>query len=193
MQDPKVIKQFIGHSLLEKIRDRVRVLKESGKLFEDNEIFHRLKVRNDPALRKIHQLIIHQLALSYLPPTSPSYCFLSLYREGKGICPVHVDKEYCEWTVTVCLNQSEPWPLYINSELFTEDLSQVDFFNLKEEEKRIYTTSSKEYLLEPGDAIIYSGTRHPHWRKQLAPGNFCDLVFFHFTERQDERPHCDDG
>ncbi len=40
------------------------------------------------------------------------------------------------------------------------------------------------YLMQPGDAIYYSGTGHAHWRETIQPGNFFDLVFFHFATEE---------
>ena len=86
----------------------------------------------------------------------PTYNFLSMYGP-EGVCPLHTDRPQCQFTVDLCVDQDSTWPIYVDD---------------------------KPYLLEPGQALIYSGTGQPHYRKPMAEDSkakFCNLVFFHFA------------
>ena len=86
----------------------------------------------------------------------PSYCFLSLYGPD-GVCPRHVDRPQCRYTVDLLVGSDGAWPIYV---------------------------SGRRYVMRPGEALCYSGTEQPHQRKPMdADGDatFSDLVFFHFV------------
>ncbi len=88
----------------------------------------------------------------------PSYVFLSMYGP-EGICPLHTDRPQCQYTIDLQINSNGDWPININGE---------------------------DYVLKDGEAIAYSGTKHPHFRKsmhaeKLRPCTKMDLAFFHFV------------
>ena len=43
----------------------------------------------------------------------PMYNFLSLYN-NLGVCQPHMDAPLAKWTLDVCTDQSEPWPIYFS-------------------------------------------------------------------------------
>jgi hypothetical protein len=43
----------------------------------------------------------------------PSYNFLSLYTR-MGIFEPHLDAPSAKWTLDICIDQSEPWPIYFS-------------------------------------------------------------------------------
>jgi hypothetical protein len=87
----------------------------------------------------------------------PTYTYARLYQH-KEVLQYHTDRDSCEYSTTLCLG-GDPWPIFI------EDLdgnsSQVD--------------------LEPGDMIVYSGCKLPHWREQFT-GQLAGQVFFHYND-----------
>jgi hypothetical protein len=119
----------------------------------DDLSFNRHHVNDDESLVKIHEYLVPWLSKHLGKPVKKSYCFLSIYREG-GVCPRHVDRPQCEYTIDVCISQGEPWTIYV------DDLP---------------------YNLLENDALIYSGTKSPHYRQRMKTGNHCFLVFFHFV------------
>jgi hypothetical protein len=126
---------------------------------EDLE-FNRHHVHNDPALVKIHEYLVSWISKHFGRPIKKSYCFLSIYREG-GVCPRHVDRPQCQYTIDICISHRDPWIIYV------DDLP---------------------YKLNENDALIYSGTGSPHYRQRMTTGNHCFLVFFHFVEESFEGP-----
>ena len=187
IRSPFLIKNFISGDLLTSFQKHADELKRIGPTLPEDKLFKRIGFHNDSMFTKFHREFVAPMAMKlYKMPLKPSYNFLSCYHQGEGECPLHVDRHQCFVTIDICLNQLKPWPLYINSsENF--DKKGVDLFFTRElaaiEQIR---ENSEEFIMEPGDAVCYSGTTHAHWRKQIDADNFCDLVFFHFVEENFE-------
>lgn len=175
MERPILIRKFLKPEILSKIQKALRVARGSPELQTDTTLVHRHYVHNNPVLDLFHsEVIAKETQAIFGEKLKPSYSFASLYFEGKGFCPLHTDRPQCYRTIDVCINQKQPWPLFINHlDGWNENLTQDERERIKQR--------SVEYVLEPGDAICYSGTDHPHWRNTIDEGNSCDLVFFHFV------------
>lgn len=74
----------------------------------------------------------------------PTYSYARVYYKGSDL-KYHFDRASSEVTVSVCLKQDAIWPLYVKND---EGVSH-------------------EINLEVGDAGIYSGRKHAHWRNPL--------------------------
>lgn len=74
----------------------------------------------------------------------PTYSYARTYYKNSQL-KKHIDMASSEVTVSVCLQQNSNWPLY-----------------LKNTEGHIHAIN-----LEVGDAGIYSGRTHEHWREPL--------------------------
>lgn len=74
----------------------------------------------------------------------PTYSYARIYYEGSEL-QRHFDRPSSEVTVSVCLEKDVNWPLYVKN------------------------SQGVEYAidLEVGDAGIYSGRLHEHWRNPL--------------------------
>jgi hypothetical protein len=93
----------------------------------------------------------------------PSYVFLSMY-SPTGLVPLHSDRPQCFRTIDLQISSDGVWPIYIEE---------------------------KPYILEAGQALCYSGTSQPHYRKPMTedsknfnldgPTTFMNLAFFHFV------------
>lgn len=153
---PKVVKNFFHEDVMYLIRKEIEWMKSGGdpEVAADREIFNRLHRHNSPFFAAIHEMITARASSFIGENVKPSYNFTSMYFTGEGKCPFHTDREQCKFTVDLCVNQNEPWPINI---------------------------AGRDYILHPGDAVIYSGTDHLHGREAIQPGNYCDLVFFHFV------------
>jgi hypothetical protein len=88
----------------------------------------------------------------------PTYSYARVYLEGGTLLP-HVDRKACEVSVTLCLQKSVDWPIYIR--------------------KPDGTVVSVE--LEPGDAIMYRGCVAEHWRDTYVGGKHTQ-VFLHYVD-----------
>lgn len=99
-------------------------------------------------------------------PLKPSYCFLSMYG-ADGVCPQHTDRPQCAMTLDYMVRsdaKEKPWPIVIDGHPIT---------------------------LEPGEAVLYSGTQSPHHRQPLnvsSDATYADLIFFHFVPTSFQGP-----
>ena len=86
----------------------------------------------------------------------PSYVFLSMYGP-EGVCPLHTDRPQCQFTIDLQINSDGEWPIYVDGQ---------------------------PHVLKDGEALCYSGTGQPHFRKPMATDSTAtkmDLAFFHFV------------
>ncbi len=123
--------------------------------YRDNDVFRRHYLHNPPVLRWLHDTLVPQASKIFGEKVKPSYVFLSLYGD-KGVCPRHVDRPQCKYTIDLCIAQREPWDIFVEG---------------------------KPYTLREGEALCFSGTDQEHWREPIQPNNFCDLAFFHFVPK----------
>ena len=176
MKAPLLLKNFVPKQLLEAMNSRLDMLEDSTSWVQDSDLFHRKCLHDEAFFKKIHQDIFTPIVLKRTGENlKPSYSFISHYDSEESICPIHTDRPQCYLTLDVCLKQHMAWPLYVNPELID------NFFEYSQEKKDLAYQNSIEFILEPGDALIYYGSRQPHWRKKIASGNFCFMAFFHFV------------
>jgi hypothetical protein len=153
---PRIAENFFHEDIMYLIKKEIEHLKtltaQDGIELDEN--FQRIGFPNDPFLRELHHMITGRFSMMIGENVQPSYCYTSMYFKGKGICPEHTDRPQCVYTLDLCVNQNEPWPINV---------------------------AGADYILNEGDALIYSGTGHRHYRERIQPDNYCDLLFFHFV------------
>lgn len=84
----------------------------------------------------------------------PTYCFIRLYTKYSSL-KEHTDRPSCEYSLTLFIDSCKKydWPIKMNGE---------------------------EYLLEPGDAVLYKGCEWKHSRKEFL-GDYHFQCFLHFV------------
>jgi hypothetical protein len=105
----------------------------------------------------------------------PSFAFFRLYFSG-DICRVHSDRPACEVSLSLTLAYSDdlPWDLSIAETVATDRTSVRDDFD--GERQRSFTTM-------PGDAVLYSGSRHRHGRIVPNPNRWSAHVFLQWVAK----------
>ena len=91
----------------------------------------------------------------------PTYSYFRLYKSG-DVLPRHRDRPACEISVSLNVGQlpaDQPWPLSVEAH-----------------------DSVYQARLSPGDALVYRGVDHVHWRDAYA-GNRLVQVFLHYVDR----------
>lgn len=124
----------------------------------------RLSINNLPIMRLLHQATESLVRFTTSDKIKTSYSFTSAYDTGSSL-PEHVDRPQCIYNISLMLSHSpgtaslSAWPLYIRH---AETTNRID--------------------LQVGDAVVYSGTRDPHWRDTM-PSSLTNVlgVFFHFV------------
>ena len=120
--------------------------------------FNRWSWHNAPMMVELHHSpkFIALASKTFGVDVKPSYVYLSMYG-SEGVCPKHVDRPQCQYTIDLAVNQDAMWPIYV---------------------------SDQSYMLQEGEALCYSGTGQEHYRnpmKQDSHATFIDLVFFHWV------------
>lgn len=154
MIQPQLKEKVLHDDILYLIKKEIEYLKSGNEQLEVDTLFNRWGKHNDPFFIALHIMITDRVSEWLGVKVKPSYNYTSMYFPGEGICPVHTDRPQCEYTLDLCVNQNEQWPINI---------------------------AGVDYLLGEGDAMLYSGTNHVHYRNKIQLGNYCDLVFFHFV------------
>lgn len=99
----------------------------------------------------------------------PTYCYTRIYYRGNDLKP-HRDRPSCEYSVTVHLAGTHPWPIFI------EDLDGLE------------TGKCNSLTLQPGEAVIYRGCDVLHYREPYE-GDWYIQAFLHYVDA--EGPHRD--
>lgn len=84
----------------------------------------------------------------------PTYTYCRIYTLGNELAP-HRDRPSCEWSVTLNVAQTEPWPIYMDG---TEVIQNV------------------------GDGALYQGCDVYHWRKPFKGQEYIQ-VFLHYVNK----------
>lgn len=83
----------------------------------------------------------------------PSYTYCRVYLKGAVLEP-HKDRPSCEYSVTLNLSQTHPWPIYMGK---------------------------RGIIQKPGDAVIYKGCEIEHSRKEFTGDEYVQ-VFLHYVD-----------
>ncbi|MGB6478576.1 MAG: hypothetical protein WBF15_05755 [Candidatus Sulfotelmatobacter sp.] len=123
----------------------------------------RYAVHNDSVARFFHHQIANAVSAVVGEAIKPSYVYLASYLSGADL-KKHIDREQCEFSVTLCLDFSpEPelatsWPIRLDTAEGTVTVYQA-----------------------LGDGLVYRGTKVPHYRDVLAEGHTSTSIFFHYV------------
>jgi PKHD-type hydroxylase len=152
----KVVNEFLSKDECQRLVELLK--KEAGNNTGDPQVPKSISFSNFPACNILLgqlTLVVSKLVGKKL---SPSYTYARIYLKGADLAP-HKDRPSCEYSLTVNLAQSHPWPIYM---------------------------AKKEVLQNPGDAVLYKGCEIEHSRKVFEGDEYVQ-VFFHYVDS--EGPH----
>lgn len=179
------LKGVLSPDLLNQIKQAIRALKPTDLERHEMRTFGRWVVHNNPILTELQSAITDLVAKHADEELEPSYNFLSLYTK-LGRCPIHLDAPSAKWTLDICVDQSDIWPIHFSQIVSwpnEEDYAGEDWEErIKSDPRNIF----QSFRLEPGEAILFSGSSQWHYRDPLAsssPKPFCHLLFFHFIPK----------
>lgn len=178
----KQIRKPLEGALFQEVLDTIRTLppgslNRSELFFMGREIVHNL-----PLLVEIQASLAGMVSAAVNEAVEPCYNFLSLYK-NVGILSPHLDAPSAKWTLDLCLAQSSPWPVYFSQVTPWPEVSPYSVDDWRKEIKNDPGLRFTPYALEPGDAVIFSGSSQWHYRDaipQVQKENFCHLAFFHY-------------
>ena len=174
--------QVFSDSVLMQIEQVISELEPTELELHEARTFGRFIVHDHPFLTELQHSIVDLASDAAGEAVEACYNFLSLYSK-LGVCPVHMDSPKAKWTLDLCIRQSKPWPIYLSQVVPWPEGSDYDGEDWEELIKQAPGHEFVPYTLEPGSAILFSGSSQWHFRDPL-PGDgdqFCDLVFFHFV------------
>jgi len=165
-----------------------QLIKElSSEQLEKHELlnFGRFVVHDHPVFDKLQEELTEELSRLAGESLEPSYNFLALYN-NLGYCQPHMDAPNAKWTLDICLEQSQVWPIYFSQiQPWPEDFDSTD----RQWQKSILNDSANqftEYKMKEGDALFFSGSSQWHYRpriEQRVKKNFCNLLFLHYIPK----------
>jgi hypothetical protein len=169
-------------AIMREIRQVISSLPINSLESHELEKFGRQVVHDHPAfidLQKTVQPLVSELVKEAV---EPSYNFLSMYSRF-GICQPHLDSPLAKWTLDVCIDQTDVWPIH-----FSQVVPWPEDFNFQGGDWQDYLKQSsnlrfRAYGLKPNEAVLFSGSSQWHYRDgllELGNGRFCTLLFFHF-------------
>jgi hypothetical protein len=180
------LKNVIAPETMMRIREAIAALDPASFMAAElHEIrdFGRWVVHDDPILSELQASMTALVTNAVGEAVEPSYNFLSLYSR-LGRCAVHMDSPQAKWTLDVCIDQSEPWPIHFSRivdwpEDYRDDADPDWDRSIRENPQNAFTS----YTLQPGEALVFSGSSQWHYRDPLPSGNdgYCHLLFFHFV------------
>lgn len=164
---PELIHPFHVAALRRYFRYQIR----SGRIrLGDQQSSLRYVVHNEPVARYFHHQIARTLSDVAGETLKPSYVYLASYLSGAEL-KKHIDREQCEFSITLCLDFSpepsaaSPWPIRLDTSDSTATVYQM-----------------------LGDGLAYRGTRLPHYRDKLGPGQTSTSIFFHYVAADFDGP-----
>jgi hypothetical protein len=177
--------RVLGDDVVARIKELIGSLPPDKLELHEVKGFGRFVVHDQPALNALHASLVDLVSERVGEAVEPSYSFLSLYTK-LGRCPVHMDAPSAKWTLDICIDQSEPWPIHLSQIVpWPEEFASPgsDWSNqIRRNRDNVFTA----YTLEPGDALIFSGASQWHYRDALSRAggsSFSTMLFFHFIPK----------
>jgi hypothetical protein len=151
---PLLIHNFLSRETFQNCVSITQKLREKNSQFFDyDERYKRYYISGLSSFRDLHLELNSWLEKTLNRKTKPSYSFYVEYLEG-GFFPRHKDRPPCKYTITICLKQTRPYPLWVEGE---------------------------NYYMEENSLLLYSGTDHLHERIIVKDGH-TNLILFHYVD-----------
>jgi hypothetical protein len=176
-------------AVMEQLRETIRKLPESRFEHHEMEKFGRIVVHDHEVFNQLQKTIVPLVSQLAGEALEPSYNFLSLYRR-LGVCQPHIDAPTAKWTLDLCIDQSDVWPIYVSQVVPWPDNTSFTGNDWQGRIKGSPNLTFTTHGLTPGQAIWFSGSSQWHYRESLArisDNGFCNLLFFHFVPEGSSR------
>ncbi len=180
--EPRHLPGVFDATLIEQIRNTIGMIPKDKYELHEMKSFGRFVVHDWPEFTRLQHSLVDRVSDWAGEQVEPCYNFLSLYTK-LGVCEPHLDAPAAKWTLDVCIDQSETWPIHFSQIVPWPEKRP----NLPADWRQAIKTSNdfkfSSVELTPGDAVLFSGSSQWHYRDALPGGvgkHFCDLLFFHY-------------
>lgn len=171
---------------LSEIRRIIKAIPAETLELHEAKRFGRFVVHDNPTFTRMQGDLVGRVSELVGEPVEPSYNFLSLY-EHMGVCEPHLDAPSAKWTLDICIDQSDPWPIHFSQIVpWPETRANLgdDWQSAIKNDPQLQFQSK---ILTPGNGIVFSGSSQWHYRDPLPNRDnrkgFCDLLFFHYIPK----------
>jgi hypothetical protein len=184
----KTFDPLLDDATLAEVRRAVQQVDPRSVEVHEAAVFRRLVVHDLPFFTELQHRLTERVSEAAGEAVEPRYNFLSLY-SATGVCQVHMDAPLAKWTLDLCLNQSEPWPIHFSQVLDWPGIdpdADPQAWARPDWAERITASPDlnfESHAMLPGQAILFSGSSQWHYRDampNMRPGSFCDLLFLHY-------------
>lgn len=140
------------------------VIKKSQKNNGDPQVPKSHSYYNLPVCNILLGKLLSQCSKASGKKLKPSYAYCRVYLKG-AILKSHKDRPSCEYSITLNLSQTDPWPIFMGK---------------------------KPVTLNPGDGVLYKGCEIEHSREEFKGEEYVQ-VFLHYVDGDGPyKDHCYD-
>ena len=176
------LQRVFDDEIMNLIRETIRTLPPDRLEHHELENFGRLVVHNHEVFTRLQRTIVPLASELAGEPLEPAYNFLSLYSE-LGICEPHVDAPSAKWTLDLCIDQSDIWPIHFSQVVPWPGEMPGGPEGWQDRIKKSAELKFASCSLEPGEAVWFAGSSQWHYRDRIprrSASEYCNLLFFHF-------------
>jgi len=174
----KTIDALFDDATRAKIKHIVATLPEDTVEHDEVEEFGRRIVHDHPYFLELQAQVMPLASELVGIELKTGYNFLSLYG-GKGKCDPHMDHPMSMFTLDYCIDQSHEWPIHFSQMVDWPSLSSFTDW----EPSQLLNDPAIHFeprVLQPNQALLFTGSSQWHYRNAITPGGFCNLLFFHY-------------
>ncbi len=178
----KHVKDTLKLDVLNKVKEIISLIPREDHKSHEVESFGRLIVHDQPYFTELQRAMVPFVSELAGEEVEASYNFLSLY-SGFGVCEPHIDAPSAKWTLDICVDQSDEWPISFSQIIPWPDGPTYSGDDWQRQIKTSEELKFKSHTLKPNEAILFSGSSQWHYRDAMPTAleqGFCHLLFFHF-------------
>lgn len=172
--NPVYVKGILSKEECKKFTNYMTKLIEAGHTNEDT--FSKNNIYKDPLFQTLLDRVKGFASKVVEKELLPTYSYSRIYSKGDGLEP-HVDRPSCEISLTLQVSSDDhDWPIYTcKRESHHPTGGSVD-------PETINLDNATAHVLKDGDALIYAGCDHIHWR-DVYQGERHHQIFLHFVDK----------
>ena len=176
------VKETFNFKILQKIKNIIASLPTDTHERHEIDRFGRLIVHDHLFFSELQRSLVQIVSELAGEDVEPSYNFLSLY-SGFGVCEPHIDAPSAKWTLDICIDQSDEWPINFSQIVPWPDSPVYSHKDWQTQIKKSPSLNFSSYTLKPNEALLFSGSSQWHYRDAVldsSPDRFCHLLFLHY-------------
>jgi hypothetical protein len=159
-----ILRNFVPSFFAMYLREYFDTLKKNNKLEGgDSQVSLSQCVYGDPAFDTFMLLSTPMVSGAIGIELLPTYTYARIYYNDASLLP-HTDREECEHSVSLFLGGEfeKTWPMWMMNKEIHKQPQMI--------------------ALDPGDAVVYQGTKVHHWRDHFE-GTSHHQLFMHYVEK----------